>query len=106
MAIIRAKVAVEPRSPIAIAVYLACLFAGLPAAFPFAVQPAFPWQMFIYTEARPSWRPRQSGSCIASTPYEDRQTMSSRRCHPRGERSAGRLVARQRGRRWGSLAPR
>jgi hypothetical protein len=40
--------AVDPRPVITVAVYLACLFAGLPATIVFGVQPPFPWQMFIY----------------------------------------------------------
>jgi hypothetical protein len=38
-------IVVDPRPAIAIAVFVGCLFAGLPAPFPLAVQPAYPWQI-------------------------------------------------------------
>jgi hypothetical protein len=38
-------IVVDPRPAIAIAAFVGCLLAGLPAPFPLAVQPAYPWQI-------------------------------------------------------------
>ena len=40
--------AVDPRPAIAVAIYLACLFAELTAPIVFGAQLPFPWQMYIY----------------------------------------------------------
>ncbi len=41
-------IAVDPRPAVALALYVAGLFAGSPATIVFGVQPPFPWQIFSY----------------------------------------------------------
>src|SRR5258707_144512 len=41
-------ITVDPRPAVALALYVAGLFAGLPATIVFGGQPPFPWQIFIY----------------------------------------------------------